>query len=60
MTKRPVSCPFVIFVVVAETRIGSDLNRDSDGDDEGTSGTLPISALITCTLHGRRLSPECR
>ena len=46
--------------VVTETSIVSDLNRDSDGDGEGTPGTLPISTLTTCTLHGRRLSSECR
>ena len=46
--------------VVSETGTGSDLNRDSDGDDEGTSGTSPISTLTTCTLHGRTLSSKCR
>jgi len=48
------------FFVVAKTSIGSDLNRDSDDDDEGTSGTSHISPLTTCTLHGRRLSSKCR
>jgi len=46
--------------IVAETSIGSHFNRDSDGDDEGASGTLPISILTASTLHGRRLSSECR
>jgi len=46
--------------VAAETSIGSDLNRDSDGDDKGASGTSSISVLTTCTLHGRRFSSEFR
>jgi len=46
--------------IVAETSIGSYFNRDSDGGDEGASGTLPVSILAAGALHGRRLSSECR
>ena len=46
--------------VVAETSIGLDFNRDSDGDDEEASGTSHISALTTYTLRGPRLSYERR